>query len=162
MADCPCGSGKTYSRCCRPYIEGRADAPTAEALMRSRYSAYAKGAVDYILDTHHPETRDEISREATEEWSRESEWLGLEILEVQGGGENDDQGVVEFSARFRGADRAVVDHHEHSSFERIEGRWFFREARMINNPKKRESPKIGRNDPCPCGSGRKYKKCCGA
>ena len=160
MAGCPCGSGTAYTRCCKSYIDGSLQAPTAETLMRSRYTAYVKGAVDYILETHHPDSRDEISRDATEKWAKESEWMGLDILEVDGGGEGDIQGTVEFSVRYRDAERAVVTHHEKSSFVKKDGRWFFRDAKMINNPQTRETPKIGRNDPCSCGSGKKYKKCC--
>ena len=161
MAGCPCGSGKSFPKCCKPYIDGSTPAPTAEALMRSRYTAYAKGAVDFIMETHHPDTRDEISRDATEEWASGSEWMGLEIINCVSGGENDNEGSVEFSARYRGSDRAIVNHHEISSFEKSGGRWYFKDARMVNNPQKRDSPKVGRNDPCPCGSGKKYKKCCG-
>ena len=162
MAGCPCGSGNSYPKCCKPYIDGSRTAPTAEALMRARYTAYEKGAVDFIMNTHHPEGREELSREATEEWAKSSDWMGLEIVNCVAGGESDEQGTVEFIARYRGSDRAVVNHHELSSFEKADGQWFFRDARMINNPQKRESPKVGRNDPCPCGSGKKYKKCCGA
>ena len=162
MAGCPCGSGKIYPKCCKPYIDGSQAAPTAEALMRSRYTAYEKNAIDYIMDTHHPEGREELSRDATEEWAKSSEWMGLEILECIGGAEGDQKGSVEFSARYRGADRAIVNHHEMSTFEKVDGRWFFKDAQMVNNPQKRETPKVGRNDPCSCGSGRKYKKCCGA
>ena len=162
MAGCPCGSGSAYSKCCKPYIDGTLQAPTAEKLMRSRYTAYTKNAIDYILDTHHPDGRDEISRDATEEWAKESEWMGLEILDIIGGAESDDEGTIEFSARYRGSDRAVVTHHERSIFKKTDGRWYFSDAKMINNPQTRENPKVGRNDPCPCGSGKKYKKCCGA
>jgi SEC-C motif-containing protein len=161
MAGCPCGVGSAYSKCCKPIIAGVRQAPTAEALMRARYTAYTKAAVDFILDTHHPEGREEISRDATEEWAQGSEWLGLEILSTQGGGETDSSGTVEFAARYRGEDRAIVTHHEISTFVRDDGRWYFKDAKMVNNPKKRESPKVGRNDPCPCGSGKKFKKCCG-
>ena len=137
-------------------------APTAEKLMRSRYTAYAKGAIDYILDTHHPDGRDEISRDATEQWAKESEWMGLEIIDIRGGAESDSEGTIEFSVRYRGSDRAIVTHHENSTFLKKDGRWYFSDAKMINNPQTRESPKVGRNDPCPCGSGKKYKKCCRA
>lgn len=162
MAGCPCGSGKTYPKCCKPYIDGTEVPATAEALMRARYTAYEKKAIDFIMDTHHPEGREELSREATEEWAKSSEWMGLEIIDCIAGGESDQKGSVEFSARYRGEDRAIVNHHEISTFEKVDGRWFFKDAQMVNNPQKRESPKVGRNDPCPCGSGKKYKKCCGA
>ena len=130
--------------------------------MRSRYSAYVKGAVDYIMNTHHPDKRDTASREATEKWMKESEWMGLDILEVHKGAEADTSGTVEFEVRYRGPKRAIITHHEKSTFQKKEGLWYFKEAQMINNPQTRETPKIGRNDLCPCGSGKKYKKCHGA
>lgn len=162
MAGCPCGSGTAFGKCCKPYIDGTSRAPTAEALMRSRYTAYVKGSVDYIMSTHHPDGREEISRDATAQWAQESEWMGLEILDTVAGGVSDTEGQVEFTVRYRGSDRAIVNHHEISSFAKSGGQWFFTDARMVNNPQKRESPKVGRNDPCPCGSGKKFKKCCGA
>ena len=162
MAGCSCGSGSAYSKCCKPYIDGTLQAPTAEKLMRARYTAYEKGAIDFIMDTHHPDSKDEISRDATEEWAKESEWMGLEVLDVRGGGESDSEGTIEFTARYRSSDRAIVNHHEISTFLKKDGSWFFSDAKMVNNPQKRESPKVGRNDPCPCGSGKKYKKCCGS
>jgi len=161
MAGCPCGSGSAYSKCCKPYIDGNAQPSTAEALMRARYTAYTKAAVEFILESHHPDGREELSREATEEWAKSSEWMGLEIVDTVGGGENDSEGIVEFSAKYRGSDRAVVTHHERSSFKKLDGKWYFHDAKMVNNPQTRETPKVGRNDPCPCGSGKKYKKCCG-
>ncbi len=161
MANCPCGSGASYAKCCKPYIDAEKHAPTAEALMRSRYTAYTRGEVDYIINTHSPDGREELSREATEKWAKESEWLGLEIVGVSGGGESDKKGTVEFKARYRDADRAIINHHELSSFVKTDGRWYFDDAKMVNRPETRESPKVGRNDPCPCGSGKKYKHCCG-
>ena len=162
MANCSCGQSSAYSKCCKPYIDGTKVAPSAEALIRSRYTAYVKGVVDYILETHHAESRENLSREATEKWSKESEWLGLDIINVKGGGENDSEGTVEFTARYRSPDRAIVTHHEISTLEKVDGRWYFKDAQMINRPSERQEAKIGRNAPCPCGSGKKYKRCHGA
>ena len=129
--------------------------------MRSRYTAYVKGNIDYILDTHHPEGRKNISRKDTEKWAKNSEWLGLEILQVSHGKDLDDEGSVEFIAKYRSQNRDIVTHHELSQFEKMDGRWYFKDARMINNPQTRNQAKIGRNEACPCGSGKKYKHCCG-
>jgi SEC-C motif domain protein len=155
MADreCPCGSKAALSACCGPIIGGAA-APTAEALMRSRYSAYVLGEIDHILTTQ----QDEGGRAQTERWSKESEWLGLEVNATEAGGEDDEEGVVAFTARYRmnGED---VAHHERGLFGRRDGRWIYvgeAKARPV-----RVGPKVGRNDPCPCGSGKKHKKCCG-
>ncbi len=161
MAKCPCGSGDEYGKCCRPYIKDGLPAPTAEKLMRARYSAYAEGEIDFIMATHVVDPKDEEgSRKASEDWAKKSEWLGLEILQTEKGQEGDDTGTVEFKAHYM-IKRARYTHHEISRFERRDGTWIFTEGKQINRPVVREAPKIGRNDPCPCGSGKKYKKCCG-
>lgn len=114
---CPCGGGP-YADCCEPFHEGRAEAPTAEALMRSRYSAFALGLGDYLWRTWHPRTRPErVSLDDTV-------WTRLEILDVVDGAEADREGVVEFAAHFRdGRRRGVL--HERSRFERRGRRWLY-------------------------------------
>jgi SEC-C motif-containing protein len=134
---------------------------TAEALMRARYTAYTRGEIDFILATMEPERRADTDIDGIREWSENSEWLGLAILSTEEGGPEDTSGVVEFVADYvyDGEERR---HHERARFVRLDGRWFFDEGEKIRaRPFVRESPKVGRNDPCPCGSGRKYKKCCG-
>ena len=129
--------------------------------MRSRYSAYAVGAVDYLGETLHPEHRSDWDRDATARWAEQSTWLGLEVVDTQAGGSDDQQGVVEFIARFveKGQPK---QHRERSRFEKHQGRWFYVEGEVPRPQTQRhETPKVGRNDPCPCGSGKKYKKCCG-
>jgi SEC-C motif domain protein len=129
--------------------------------MRSRYTAYTRQVVDYIVTTHDPATREDVDRGETEKWAREADWQGLEVLSTEKGGEGDDEGTVEFKARFaqRGA---VVVHHERSRFRRIDGRWFFVDGENVKPKPVRAAPTAGRNDPCPCGSGKKYKKCHGS
>lgn len=162
MEPCPCGSGRTLAECCQPVIAGTVPAATAEALMRSRYSAFVLGEVDYILESNHSSTRDQVDRDEIERWSRESQWQGLEVLDTQQGGEHDDSGVVDFHARYV-LDETPHDHFERATFRRENGVWRFLDAKAITHePIRREGDKVGRNDPCPCGSGRKYKKCCGA
>ena len=162
MTTCPCGTGEPLESCCAPLIDGSERATRAEQLMRARYTAHVHGAMDFILSTHHPATRTEIDEEATARWAEESEWLGLEILDVEGGGADDESGRVEFTARYRDGARRRHVHHELGVFERYHGQWYFRDAEMPSvNPFRRDAPKQGRNDPCACGSGRKYKKCCG-
>jgi SEC-C motif-containing protein len=161
MSQCPCGSGKSFSACCEPYLTGAADAPTAEALMRSRYTAYTLNKTAYIESSHDPETRDSLDLEATGRWAGESEWLGLKILRTEAGGKKDDRGIVEFEARYRQNGEEVL-HHEESIFIRRGGTWFFYDGHKPSLTVVREEPKVGRNDPCPCGSGKKYKKCCGS
>ncbi len=161
-AGCPCGSGRPLEACCLPLVEGKLPAPTAEALMRSRYTAFTQTKVDYILETHHPSTRKEVSAEGINDWCRRAEWLGLEITGTQGGGPADETGIVSFVARYR-EKGALVNHVEDARFEREGGRggpWRFVTA--STPPTRRAAAKVGRNDPCPCGSGKKHKKCCGA
>ena len=161
MQACHCGSGKDYENCCGPIIAGTEKARTAEALMRSRYSAYAVGAVDYLGETLHPDYRHDWDRDATARWAEQSEWSGLEIRNVEAGGEGDQEGFVEFVANFNEAGVHKV-HHERSRFLKQDGRWFYADGGLPKPVTQRHAaPKVGRNDPCPCGSGKKYKKCCG-
>ena len=158
---CHCGKTGPYEVCCAPYIQGIDQPPTAEALMRSRYSAYVVGAIDYIIDTNDPNEIEKVDRESTESWSKQSEWHGLEVMNVEDGGENDSKGVVEFVADFT-YEEERQKHHEVAHFRKKNDRWYYADG----NVKKgetfvREAPKVGRNDPCVCGSGKKFKKCCG-
>jgi SEC-C motif-containing protein len=160
MKQCPCGSGLPYSGCCELYITGAKDAPTAEALMRSRYSAYAEHAVDYIVETCDGESRDAIDIRQTRNWSERSKWLGLKILNTSKGGLEDQEGTVEFEASYE-RDGLRDTHHELAKFKRKKGKWFYEEGDIVPKTVVRSGPKVGRNDPCPCGSGKKYKHCCG-
>ena len=159
MNSCPCGSGAAYSECCAPVISGAQSAETAEQLMRARYSAYVGVKMDFVFETTHPEHRQGYDHAGSKEWAENSEWQGLEIIEVKKGGPEDTDGEVEFIARFleKGEPR---EHHENAHFKRKDGRWLFTEGSMVK-PKPIIANKIGRNDPCTCGSGIKYKKCCG-
>jgi SEC-C motif-containing protein len=159
METCPCGSGKTYAECCEPLIKGDQAAESAEALMRSRYSAHVTSQIDYIVDTTQKGQRGQIDRKRLQTWTQRSQWLGLEIISAEGGPE-DDSGSVEFVARYREKDKRV-SHHEVATFEKEDGRWFFKDGVTPQAEQYvRQGVKIGRNDPCPCGSGKKYKKCC--
>ncbi len=159
--DCPCGSGRTHAECCGPYLAGERWPETAEALMRARYSAFATGNVDFIHDSYDPGSRDELDRQQTETWSKQSEWLGFELIDSEGGGVDEDTGTIEFIAHYK-LQGDELAHHELAQFEKVDGKWYFMDGRMLGQPTyRREAPKVGRNDPCPCGSGKKYKKCCG-
>lgn len=159
MNSCPCGSGAAFQDCCEQIITGARCAETAEQLMRARYSAYATGATDFIFETTDPDHRQGFDHAGTKAWAENSDWLGLEIIGTRQGGPEDTEGDVEFIARFR-EQGAVRTHHECGHFRRKNGRWYFVEGIMVK-PKPIISAKIGRNDPCTCGSGLKYKKCCG-
>lgn len=129
--------------------------------MRSRYSAYALGNIEYIEKTTHPDKRAEFNREASEEWAGKSEWKGLEVLKTKAGEATDKSGQVEFIATYALAGQ-TFRHHELSEFRKEKGAWFFFDGQVFQKPFVKDAPKIGRNDPCACGSGAKFKKCCGA
>lgn len=159
MSLCACGTGKNYSDCCEPFIKGKKLPPTAESLMRSRYSAFAHGEMDYIYDSHHESTRGELDMESVKSWALNSKWIGLEILGTEKGSEKDTEGKVEFRCKFNFNDKEQ-SHHELSTFTKEKGQWYFVDGVLRNNTVRRSEPKVGRNDPCPCGSGKKAKKCC--
>jgi SEC-C motif-containing protein len=160
MKTCPCGSGRSYADCCEPYILGKADVPSAEALMRSRYSAYVVHAIDYIVDTCIQDDEHGIDVKQTKDWSEKSEWLGLKIINTEKGGESDSEGVVEFTAEYKTGGFKDI-HHEVALFKKVNGMWFYDTGSIVPKTIVRDSAKVGRNEPCPCGSGKKYKQCCG-
>ncbi len=146
---------------CGPFLRGETQPASAVELMASRYVAYATCAIDYLVATHDPKTRAQTDRKATEAWSRGAEWRGLEILSTERGGPDDDDGQVEFVARYA-IDGVEHAHRERSQFRRIDRRWYFVNGKRIGAaPMRHTAPKTGRNDPCVCGSGKKYKRCCG-
>ena len=159
IQNCPCGSGSSFAACCEPIISGARESATEEELMRARYSAFATGAIDFIVASTHSRTRKEIDLSFIREWSETSTWRGLNILETKQ--VDDNKAVVSFEAHYTqgGEDR---NHREKSLFEREEGQWRFLTGDELKNPTVRyETPRPGLNDPCPCGSGKKYKKCHG-
>jgi SEC-C motif-containing protein len=161
MKPCPCGSGKSYDECCGPLIAGKRQAATAEELMRSRYSAYVEREIPYLGATLHPDHRGDYDEKSSREWAESAEWHSLEIRETVGGGAEDREGEVEFVATFT-LQGVRQEHHERATFARRGAKWYFVSGEQVKpKPVVRESPKIGRNDPCPCGSGKKHKKCCG-
>ena len=158
---CPCGSGLSLDACCKRFIDGSEKAPTAEALMRSRYTAYTLQDIDYLESTLHGSELRDFDKDGTGKWARDSNWLGLEIVNTTAGAASDKEGSVEFKARYQ-RDGITHEHHELSLFRKIDGRWLYTGGRGVGPGQfKRDAPKVGRNDPCPCGSGKKYKKCCG-
>ena len=120
---CPCGSGHPDADCCGRWDHG-APAPTAEALMRSRYRAYVRGDIDYLQATWHPGTRPGAEALVPEPGTR---WLGLEVKRAA---EDGDTAVVEFVARFKVGGQPAVRLHEVSRFLREDGRWFYVDGRF--------------------------------
>ena len=161
MSLCPCGSNLEFEACCGPIIAG-APAPTAEALMRSRYSAFVQRDYVHLERSLSAAQREDFDPADAKRWAENSEWLGLTIHQTEKGGKDDTEGMVHFTAKFRTEDKEH-DHTEAAVFTREEGKWVYAgQLQTKGQTIRRETPKVGRNDPCPCGSGKKFKKCCGA
>lgn len=147
---CPCGSQKSYAACCQPILDDHRCAETAEALMRSRYTAFVLKHDRHILASWHPRTRPQ----ALNFDDHPVVWLGLSIHECREGGTNDSTGTVDFTSSYL-ENGQLCRLTEKSRFEKEDGLWFYLRGEC---EVKRE--KVERNRPCPCGSGRKFKKCC--
>lgn len=159
MSDCPCNSNKVFGECCEPIINNQS-ATTALALMRSRYSAFKTNQPEYIYKTTHPSKRNQTNIIEIEEWAKENNWTKLEIISAEHGKINDIRGIVEFKAYFIDKNAKAQIHHERSTFLKEDDQWYYFDG-IFNPPKVNIMKKISRNDPCPCGSGKKHKKCCG-
>lgn len=127
---------------------------SAEELMRSRYDAYVKCDIDYLIETTLLEKRALYNVEGMKNWALNSKWLKLEVIDTIKGGEFDSNGIVEFRAYYLENENLKV-HHEVSNFKNVNGIWFY-----VDGIIKEDNLKIARNSLCPCGSGKKYKKCC--
>lgn len=148
----PFDDGRSLEARCQPFLDGAAVPRTAVELMASRYLAHRRRDAAYLARTHDPETRGDYGTELADDF----EWTRLEIRRAVAGGPDDDRGQVEFVAHFR-VDGQPGRHHELSEFRRLDGRWVY----VRGTTPAASAPSVGRNDPCPCGSGRKFKRCCG-
>lgn len=151
MSLCLCGSSKTEEACCGRFIDAQELPQTPEELMRSRYTAYVRLNLDYLAATMKPPAAAHFNTQATLHWASQVTWLGLEVLNTQAEG---NQGWVEFKAHYQEQGQKHCM-HERSKFRREEKRWYYVDGQ-------RPSTRVPRNEPCPCGSQKKYKKCCGA
>ncbi|MEM7126947.1 MAG: YchJ family metal-binding protein [Chloroflexota bacterium] len=166
---CPCGSQKPVDTCCQPFLLGKANPSTPDQLMRSRYTAFVEGNIDYLIATHHPSQRSTKERDTLAKTIQETEWLGLRVLSSDFQSDSQVQGVVEFVAFYGekqystegGLTKMEPKHevglpsqlHERSEFIKQDGQWFYTQGLTL------PPIKIARNDPCWCGSGKKYKQC---
>lgn len=143
---CPCRSHLPYADCCQRYHQQNKPAPTPEALMRSRYSAFVLRLSDYLLASWHPDTRPaDLALEDSPPWAS---------LQILGSEDNGNRGKVHFRALYRTADGwGYLE--EHSDFIRENDRWYYHSGDPHEG-----ILKPGRNEPCPCGSGKKFKVCC--
>ena len=146
---CFCRSGKEYKYCCAPFHLHTAVPETAEQLMRSRYTAYVLKNIPYIVATTVPSQQTLLETHLLQEWADNTTWLGLEILKTENLTKN--QSAVEFKAIFQGEEGELA-HEERSIFVKIENRWYFVDP-TVSLPTMKQS--------CVCGSGKKFKHCCG-
>jgi len=154
---CLCGSGVAYRQCCGAYHHTETLPATAEALMRSRFTAYAQRNTDYLRATWDSGKCPDVI-----DFSRETAvWQRLEVVDTKKGGPHDDKGVVEFKAYYLQDGEACVL-HEVSRFIKKDGRWFYLDGVIKSLGKVGATVNLGKNAPCPCGSGKKFKRCCGA
>lgn len=150
MRLCPCDSGTEYSLCCQPYLNASQHPTKPAQLMRSRYSAFVLHNADYLVSSWHPTRRYQGLVSELSEGFGSAEWLGLTIFE-ESPGKEDNEAYVSFVARFqeKGNLKAII---ERSRFLKENDQWYYVDGIR---------PSFGRNDACPCGSGKKFKKCCG-
>jgi SEC-C motif-containing protein len=118
MKICYCGNQMTFENCCQPFIDGSKKAPTATALMRSRYSAYANGNADYLVATTHSSTRKNHRKFDILEWSKSNNWVRLEII-------NSTETTVKFKAYYIDNHLNAHIHTEESTFMFEEGNWYY-------------------------------------
>lgn len=168
--ECPCGSQKPLTECCKPIHLNHALATHPEQLMRARYSAHVLGLVDFVVQTYHSSCEAEQHRAAIAE-SIALKWLGLEVMNSEIAA--DGQGYVEFKAGYKEAGEEYVLQERSRFVQQLvndELCWFYIDGEYPQPPPSEQpaapSPAtsnktVGRNDPCLCGSGKKYKKCCG-
>ncbi|WP_258872059.1 YchJ family protein [Thalassotalea euphylliae] len=150
---CPCGSGMTFLLCCQPFLTGAKYPVNAEQLMRSRFSAYSESHAQYIFDTYTQESQQTNSVSDIEEWAKENIWLRLTVHQHNPVAQ---PAQVEFSAFYLHQER-VYEMRECSNFIKENEQWRYHDGEII---KHEQIATIKRNDPCPCLSGKKYKKCC--
>ena len=153
---CLCGSELAYSECCGQYHRAEKMPQTAENLMRSRFTAYAMHNGDYLTATW-----DTSKRPAEIDFSKDtSQWQRLEIISLKKGGIADDKGMVEFKAYYvLEGEECVMN--EISRFKKVAGRWFYLDGVVKSIGKVNQTSHQGKNALCSCGSGKKFKRCCG-
>ena len=151
---CPCGL-KTYETCCGPFIDGQATPETPDVLMRSRYTAFTQANIKYVTSTQAGPAAEGFDAGDAEIWAKSIQWDGLEVFESSVDG---DVGHVRFDAHYREDRKKAYVLSEYSEFHRVDGRWVYWESLPLPG----HTPiNEGKNAPCACGSGKKFKRCCG-
>ncbi len=162
MTSCYCGNHLPFESCCLPIHQDVKKAVKPEQLMRARFSAHKTNNVDFVVATYHPCCNAELERDSIAD-SINSNWTTLNVLGSENGA-NEHEGFVSFEAYLEenGFEYCLA---ERSRFLFDNGQWFYVDGELDDSipprPLTVQAAKIGRNDPCLCGSGKKYKKCCG-
>jgi SEC-C motif-containing protein len=155
--NCYCGLAKSFSQCCQPYINAQKQAPSAEALMRSRFSAYATQAFDYVLATYAHAQRAKLDLHQLRQDATHTHWYKLEVLKAE---QQENRAQVEFCAYYHISTQGKTLFyrlHELSDFCLEDKLWRYTSGQMSPDS---GQIKLQRNEACPCASGKKYKKCC--
>lgn len=148
--NCYCCSKIPYHECCEPFITGSAMPDTAQKLMRSRFSAYCTAQYGYIVDTYAQGYKEQLTEEDIAQSAAGTRWFALDVIPHSA------PDKVEFKAWYFDQ-RKVGLMHETSNFIVEAGRWKYTDGMMHDDT---GYQKIGRNDPCPCASNKKFKQCC--
>ncbi len=154
--NCLCGSEIPYSLCCQPFHEHKKKPSTAKCLMRSRFTAYAMQNSSYLLETWVGSNRPKEINFSKEK----AEWTKLEIINTKKGCEEDSKGIVEFKAYYTFNNEKCVM-YEISQFQKQSGQWLYLDGLVNSVSKIDQTINLGKNAPCSCGSGKKFKRCCG-
>lgn len=154
MTMCNCGSDIPFQNCCEPYLLGVSLPSSPEALMRSRFTAYARNDMQYVLDTYSASQRISLSVNLLTESAANTKWTKLRVHKAETIG---DKGIVEFTAFY--LERKHMGRlHETSQFVKEMDKWVYDKGDIHDDS---GLQKVTRNDACLCGSGKKFKACCG-
>lgn len=155
---CDCGSKKLYQQCCEPFHKHHQVPETPEALMRSRYSAYCRADIDYIEKTMCGKASEGFNPISASLWAKRVIWISLQVLRTSM--QSDSHGQVEFIARFVD-NKTLQQFHELSDFQYLDGKWYYIDGTPLILENNTSKSQVSRNDPCPCGSSKKWKHCHG-
>ncbi|KMT65361.1 YchJ family protein [Catenovulum maritimum] len=149
---CPCNSEKPFSVCCEPYLTNKLKAENAEVLMRSRYTAYHQKHISYLVDTQHKSTHSEHIAEEIQAFADQAKFIKLtvikhEVISLA-------QQRVEFEARYI-IENTLFTMREISNFTMENNLWYYLDGQLNS-----KETKLSKNAVCPCGKGKKYKRCC--
>jgi SEC-C motif-containing protein len=156
--NCPCGTGLAYNECCGIFLSGKALPETPEKLMRSRYTAYTQNNFDYITNTMTGPAAEKFDLRSASDWAESIEWIRLDVISST---IEETKGHVEFIAYFYDENKKRHAMHELSEFHFEYGKWFYVDGCAPKHKPPIPETMRKRNDICHCGSGKKYKKCCG-